>query len=56
MKIKSHIKQKKFFLGGNRGEKKRLLWCRRMKKLEARDDEYFNKILWSDECKLSAQK
>ncbi len=54
MKIKAHIKPKKFFLGGNKGENKRLLWCRRMKKLEARDDEYFNQILWSDECKLSA--
>ncbi len=27
-----------------------------MKKLEPRDDEYFNKILLSDECKLSAKK
>jgi hypothetical protein len=30
-------------------------WCRRIKKLNASDEEYFNKILWSDECKLSAK-
>jgi hypothetical protein len=36
--------------------KKSLLWCRRMKKHKARDNEYFNQILWSDECKLSAKK